>query len=236
DGIVTVVDGKHIQEYLSEKKQDVMINEALKQVAIADRLIINKKDLLKDNEIEQLKEDLASINSVADVVVTERSKIDVNYVLDIKAYDISNADALVKQTDKIKEHGSTHAHQLSHDVQTICIQFNQQLDSLEPLENWIQELLWEKKISGTNDDADPVTVLRLKGILYPPKDSTNADKKSRLVIQGVQDLYDIQPGMAGDDIKEDDTSSKIVLIGKNLDKQKISESFTNSLSVAHQIL
>lgn len=30
DGIVTVVDGKHIQEYLSEKKQDVMINEALK--------------------------------------------------------------------------------------------------------------------------------------------------------------------------------------------------------------
>lgn len=46
----------------------------LRQVAIADRLIINKKDLLKENEIEQLKEDLASINSVADVVVTERSK------------------------------------------------------------------------------------------------------------------------------------------------------------------
>jgi G3E family GTPase len=110
------------------------------------------------------------------------------------------------------------------------------LDSLETLENWIQELLWEKKLSGVNDDADPVTVLRLKGILYPPKDSTHAATKRRLVIQGVQDLYDIQPGMAGDDIKQDDTSSKIVLIGKNLDKDRISKSFTNSLNVAHQIL
>jgi hypothetical protein len=41
-------------------------------------------------------------------------RIEVNYVLDIKAYDVSNADALVEQTNKIKEHSSTHAHQLSH--------------------------------------------------------------------------------------------------------------------------
>lgn len=45
-----------------------------RQVAIADRIVINKKDLLSEGELEQLKEDLSSINTVADMIVTERSK------------------------------------------------------------------------------------------------------------------------------------------------------------------
>ncbi|KAG2213341.1 hypothetical protein INT46_007200 [Mucor plumbeus] len=237
DGIVTLVDAKHIRDHMNEKKEDVMINEALKQVAIADRIVINKKDLLNENELDQLKEDLASINTVADMIVTERSKIPLDYVLDINAYDVSNADALVHQTEKIHEHGSQHAHQISHDIQTVCIQFDQQLDTIVNLENWIQELLWEKKISGTDDDQNPVTVLRLKGILFPPKDKLveNGERK-RMVIQGVQDLYDIQEGFAGEDISQDDTSSKIVLIGKNLNKDKISTSFTNTLGIKHKII
>lgn len=121
----------------------------------------------------------------------------------------------------------------------MCIQFDQQLDTIEHLENWIQELLWEKKISGTTDDQqDPVTVLRLKGILYPPRDKLvdETSKQKRMVIQGVQDLYDIQEGFAGDDINQDDTSSKIVLIGKNLNKDKISASFENTLGIQHVII
>lgn len=54
-----------------------------------------------------------------------------------------------------------------------------------------------------------------------------------MVIQGVQDLYDIQEGLASDGA---DYSSKIVLIGKNLDKQKISDSFTNALNIKHVII
>jgi G3E family GTPase len=83
-------------------------------VAIADRIVINKKDLLSEQDMDQLKQDLSSINTVADMLVTERSKIPLDYVLDIKAYDVNNADALVQQTEKIQEHGSNHAHQISH--------------------------------------------------------------------------------------------------------------------------
>lgn len=57
-----------------------------------------------------------------------------------------------------------------------------------------------------------------------------------MVIQGVQDLYDIQEGFAGDDIDVNDKSSKIVLIGKNLQKDKISESFSNVLGIEHKII
>lgn len=74
--------------------------------------------------------------------------------------------------------------------------------------------------------------------MYPPKDklSENTDTKKRMVIQGVQDLYDIQEGFAGDDINTDDTSSKIVLIGKSLQKDKISHSLTTILGLEHSIL
>lgn len=90
-------------------------------------------------------------------------------------------------------------------------------------------------MSGIENDSDPITVLRLKGILYPPKDKLDNNKK-RMVIQGVQDLYDIQEGFTGDDVDANDTSSKIVLIGKNLKKDQISKSFSSVLGIDHKII
>lgn len=234
DGIIALIDAKHIRDHLNEKKKDVMINEALKQIAIADRIIINKKDLLTESEMELLKQDIHAINAVADMTVTERSRIPVDYVLNIKAYDVSNVDTILEQTDKIQLHSSNHAHQISHSVQTVCIQFDQQLNSLEELEHWIQELLWEKRLIGETEE-DPVTILRLKGIIYPPKDKQMKDYRQRMIIQGVQDLYDIQEGLA-DNIKETDTTSKIVLIGKNLQPKKISKYFKQTLGIQHVIV
>jgi hypothetical protein len=48
------------------------------------------------------------------MLVTERSRIPLDYVLDINAYDVNNADALVHQTQKIEDHGNNHAHEISH--------------------------------------------------------------------------------------------------------------------------
>ncbi|KAI9269331.1 COBW domain-containing protein 2-like protein [Phascolomyces articulosus] len=238
DGIVTLVDAKHIREYMGEKKEETLINEALKQIAIADRIVINKKDLLSDTELQQLQEDIRDVNTLADILQTERSKIPLEFVLDIQAYDIHNADALARQTKKIEEHNSVHAHSLGHDVQTICLHFDQQLDSLEHLESWIQTLLWEKMIPGeekqqnNTDDQSQVVVLRLKGIVLPPKDNINtAGDRKRLVIQGVQDLYDIQEGYAHEQTDINDRTSKIVLIGKNLDQDRLNQSFKKWVQV-----
>merc|ERR1712151_661965 len=45
DGILTVVDAKHVVEHLREIKPDGIVNEAVEQVAFADRLLLNKIDL-----------------------------------------------------------------------------------------------------------------------------------------------------------------------------------------------
>ncbi|CDS10526.1 hypothetical protein LRAMOSA03201 [Lichtheimia ramosa] len=227
DGIVALVDAKHIREYLGEEKDNTLVNEAAKQVAIADRIIINKNDLVTENEMELIRRDIQSINSAADLLETERSRIPIDFVLDIQAYDVHDAESLAQQTEKIEHLSSEHAHHLSHGVQTICIHFDDQLDTIDDLETWVQTLLWEKQWPGLENNRDEVIVLRLKGIIQPPKNT--AEKGKRLVIQGVQDLYDIQEGFIQEDSAATHVRSKLVLIGKNLDQDKLFASFKKSV-------
>ena len=46
DGVVTLVDAKHVEQHLDDKKEDGSVNEALEQIAYADRIILNKTDLV----------------------------------------------------------------------------------------------------------------------------------------------------------------------------------------------
>ena len=42
DGIVCLVDVMHIEQHLDEQRPDGAVNEAVQQVAFADRILINK--------------------------------------------------------------------------------------------------------------------------------------------------------------------------------------------------
>lgn len=46
DGVLTLVDAKHVGQHLDEEKEDGVVNEAVAQVAYADRIILNKTDLV----------------------------------------------------------------------------------------------------------------------------------------------------------------------------------------------
>jgi len=48
DGIITVVDAKHCLQHLHEEKPDGVENEAVEQLAFADRIIVNKTDLVRE--------------------------------------------------------------------------------------------------------------------------------------------------------------------------------------------
>jgi G3E family GTPase len=97
--------------------------------------VINKTDLVTPEELDNVQDDIKSVNSVAEILQTERSRynfigypqhltdtqvtfflyrIPLDFVLDIGAYDVKNVDSIARQTNKIEEHGQTHAHQLSH--------------------------------------------------------------------------------------------------------------------------
>lgn len=116
-------------------------------------------------------------------------------------------------------------------VETICIQLDQRVRDVDLLERWIQTLLWEKTVPRTDkqqyeqdtpSEGEQVTVLRLKGIISPE------EGKQRIIIQGVQDLYDMQAAGAGD--STDDDAGKLVLIGRNLVKEDLEQSLKKWLS------
>jgi G3E family GTPase len=99
------------------------------------------------------------------------------------------------------------------------------------LERWIQTLLWEKTVPRTDkqqyeqnapSEGEQVTVLRLKGIITPE------GGKERIIIQGVQDLYDMQAAGASD--STDDDAGKLVFIGRNLVKEDLEQSLKKWLS------
>lgn len=75
DGICTLVDAKHIMNRLDEQKPEGVENEAVEQIAFADRILLNKIDLIEDDEdikdkdryFKQIEDRIRSINSVAPI-------------------------------------------------------------------------------------------------------------------------------------------------------------------------
>jgi len=53
DGIITVVDAAHVKQHLDEEKPEGAENESVEQIAFADRVILNKCDLLKKGTAEK---------------------------------------------------------------------------------------------------------------------------------------------------------------------------------------
>ena len=88
DGIVTLVDAKHIEQHLDEEKPEGAENEAVEQVAFADRLLINKTDLVEESDLARIEERIRSINQFAPIVRCCQSEVPIDTVLEIRGFDL----------------------------------------------------------------------------------------------------------------------------------------------------
>ena len=82
DGIVTLVDAKHVSLHLEDAP------EAKEQIAFADRILLNKIDLVTPAELTALEDRVRSINSVAKVHRTTQATLGADDVLNIHAFDL----------------------------------------------------------------------------------------------------------------------------------------------------
>jgi G3E family GTPase len=102
DGIVTLVDAKNIMRSLEDPggkaeghdhdeldgKGPVMTTAHV-QISHADVIVINKSDLVTEEELRQVRQRIESINGMAKIHVTKQSEIPQleGFILDIHAYD-----------------------------------------------------------------------------------------------------------------------------------------------------
>ena len=88
DSILCLADAKHIGLHLAEEKPDGAVNEAVQQIAFADRILLNKVDLVNDSQIDDVIDTLKSINAVAEVIKTTNSVVDLDKVLGVSSFSI----------------------------------------------------------------------------------------------------------------------------------------------------
>jgi G3E family GTPase len=85
DGIVTVVDARHFEQHLQDLK------EPAEQVAFADRVLLNKIDLVAAEQLGRIERRIRAINGTAQIFRTLNSSVDIDRVLGIGAFDLQRA-------------------------------------------------------------------------------------------------------------------------------------------------
>ncbi|CAA2980946.1 Hypothetical predicted protein [Olea europaea subsp. europaea] len=239
DGVVTLVDAKHAGLHLDEIKPEGVVNEAVEQIAYADRIIVNKTDLVGEPEIASLVERIRNINRMAQLKRTKYGNVDLDYVLGIGGFDLERIESAVEAEQleedhaghshdhdhghhhhhdhehdhhKHEHHDGHHSHDHTHDpgVSSVSIVCEGSLD-LEKANMWLGTLLIER-----SED-----IYRMKGLLSV--DGMN----ERFVFQGVHDIFQGSPDRLWR--PEEPRINKIVFIGKNLDKEEIEKGFNACL-------
>jgi G3E family GTPase len=231
DSVTTVVDAKHLPLRLRDSK------EAREQVAFADQIVLNKTDLVSEDELKALEARIRAINPLAPIHRAERSNVALRAILGRGSFDLERIVDLEPaflnpahgepghvHSDDCAAHDHDHAHGdhgrqhpdeapgrrgHAHEDQDIT---SVALSLDRPLDGaratrWLNEVL----------QAQGPDILRAKGIL----DVKGEDR--RLVFQAVHMILegDLQRPWG----PEERRYSRLVFIGRNLDRDALRAGF-----------
>jgi len=206
DGIITVVDAKHCLQHLHEEKPEGVENEAVEQLAFADRIIVNKTDLVTETELSELTREVRKINGVAPMIYTQNSKVQVQEIMGIKGFSL---DRVLESDAEFLRDDQDHQHDQS--VSSVGIECAGECDQ-EKLNNWIAKLLRER---GTD-------IFRTKGVLAVK----GCDQ--RFVFQGIHMIFGGQP--QDDWSPGEERVNRLIFIGRNLNRDELQRGFQSTLS------
>jgi G3E family GTPase len=203
DAIVTVVDACHALVHLDEVKPVGVENESVEQIAFADRVILNKADLVHEHELEKVEARIRSINHSVQIIRARFADAPLSEILDVGAFDLDR----VLEGDPAFLVDTDHQHDLT--VTSVGIECEGSLDE----ERWT---LWLRTLLATKG----VDIFRSKGILSI--DGTDR----RVVFQAVHMLLDSD---VGKEWGEQARVNRLVFIGRNLDRDELEAGFRSCL-------
>ena len=236
DGIVTLVDAKHVLLHWDS-------HEVQEQIAFADVILLNKIDLVTPAELDELEDRISRMNTQARVYRTRNAEIDLDRVLNVKGFDLDrileHEPEFLKTGSYRHEHvhdshehcdhehghcqhddlgsGKTHTldivepadHAHDESVSSVGIALDGDLDA-KKLNQWMSELL----------QAKGPDIFRMKGILSIKNDP------NRFVFQGVHMLFDGRPDKPWGKAPR---TNKLIFIGRNLNRAELTDGFKRCL-------
>ena len=232
DGVVTTVDGVNGASTLDNHE------EAIKQAAVADRILLTKVDIADAPKLAELKHRLQHLNPGAPFHVVATGEIDPNAILNAGLYNPESKTADVKKWLQAEayegshdhghghhhhghDHGHDHKHgdsgeQDPHDVnrhddriRSFCMTFD------EPMSWATVAAAFDALVTYRGPD-----LLRMKGILNVK------DTDKPVVIHGVQHVF--HPPATLDAWPEgDDRKSRVVFITRDIGESTIRKVFAS---------
>src|SRR5690606_3122833 len=220
DSVTTVVDAKHLPLRLADSK------EAVEQIAFADQIILNKTDLVSEDELRNVEAQIRRLNPLAPIHRAQRSNVPLEAVLGRGGFDLARIAEL--KPDFVNpahgEPGHVHDEHCDHDhhdhdhhhhghdhaaeagIRGIALTLDKPINA-NKVTNWLNGVL----------QAQGPDILRAKGIL------DIAGENRRLVFQAVHMILE------GDFQREwregEPRTSRLVFIGRNLDEAALREGF-----------
>lgn len=231
DGIITLVDAKHVSLHWDS-------HEVREQIAFADVILLNKTDLVTPAELDELEKKIRRMNGMAKLVRTERSQVDMGQVLNVGGFSLERVlehepdflkDAAKPKTvalgmaeahhhddhchDEHCDHPEHDHHDHTHDesIGSVGIVLDGAVNA-KRLNAWLSRLLQEK-----GQD-----IFRMKGVLNLKGD------EQRFVFQGVHMMFDGQPDRRWKPGEE--RVNKLVFIGRNLNRQELTDGLKGCLA------
>ncbi|MBQ8681979.1 MAG: GTP-binding protein [Bacilli bacterium] len=240
DSIVTVVDALRLKDEfncgnnLTEENIDDEDIEKLiiEQLEFCNIIILNKASEVKKQELEEIKAVIRSIQPQAKIIETDYSKVDINEILDTNIFEQESGIMTTGWIEALDHHDQHHEHDhddgsseaLEYGIQTF-VYYRRSPMNRKMFCNWLDEK-WDKSI------------IRTKGMVYFTDDMDtaymveSAGNSKSLVDTGpwvcaMPDSEQTYILEQNPDIKEEwdseykDRMNKIIIIGKNIDKEAI---------------
>ncbi|KAK2613622.1 hypothetical protein N8I77_000525 [Diaporthe amygdali] len=213
DGIVTLIDAKNILKSLDDPAGKVdgheesdhhgpVMTTAHVQISHADVIVINKTDLVTQQELQNVQERIRSINGLAKIHLTKESAVPQleGFLLDLHAYEN------IVELDNSKGHSH-----LDSTISTISIPLPVlETEQVDKVDAWLRSVLWENVLpDDSSEHKDPFEIHRLKGRLVVRNGGTK-------IIQGVRELFEIFDAPPSVDHGGAIETGKVVLIGRHV--------------------
>ena len=200
DAIITVVDAKHIIQHLDQVKPEGVENESVEQVAFADKLLLNKTDLVNSEELAQVRSRLRALNPSAEIIECQNSIVDPRRLLGIQGFNLNRV--LAQEPEFLQD--QQHLHDQTVTSTAFCIPEPMNIGQLQ---YWISSIL----------ETEGNDLLRYKGLINV------AGMDQKYVFQGIHMLFTgnfTTKWKAGEE-----RVSKFVFIGRHLKVDMLRQGF-----------
>ncbi len=188
DSIITVVDAEQIEKQMKETET------AREQVAMADFLLLNKTDLVSEEQLARVEAKARELNPHATIFRTNQSQANLKEILDMNAFNVDQK--LTVDPEFLNELQNRH----HHDIQSFSFEYDRAFN-VEKFEFFIQKL------------SENERVYRSKGFL------AIAGNPRRAIFHGVNNRFTIMWDRLWE--KDEVRKSQLVFIGKELKEDAI---------------